>query len=63
MQPVSSKVLDRKWKDKDHEIHKKRLKDIKSQVDLAPPSTFYMQRSKAKKEQILEGKVTTCLSL
>ena len=29
---VSSKLLDRKWKSKDQEIHKKRLRDIKSAV-------------------------------
>jgi hypothetical protein len=29
---VSSKLLDRKWKSKEQEIHKRRLREVKSQV-------------------------------
>lgn len=29
---VSSKLLDKKWKSKDQEIHKKRLRDVRSAV-------------------------------
>lgn len=29
---VSSKLLDKKWKSKDQEIHKKRLREVKSAV-------------------------------
>lgn len=29
---VGSKLLDKKWKNKDHELHKKKLREVKSSV-------------------------------
>jgi hypothetical protein len=54
--PASSKLLQKKWRAKDYDSHVQRLKQIKSNIDLNPPTQYGHIRSKAKKDQILEGK-------
>ena len=56
--PVSSKILQKKWRMIDYETHQKRLKQVKSSVDIAAPKTLTLQhlQSKAKKDQLKEGK-------
>ena len=46
--PASSKLLQKKWVAKDYESHIKRLKEIKSTIDLNPPKLQSHLRSKAK---------------
>eukprot|EP00347_Sterkiella_histriomuscorum_P016722 403352103 len=52
--PASSKLLQKKWRDKDYVDHLARLNQIRPALQLAPPTQFTHLRSKAKKEQQLE---------
>eukprot|EP00347_Sterkiella_histriomuscorum_P006613 403352100 len=54
--PASSKLLQKKWRDKDYVDHLARLNQIRPALQLAPPTQFTHLRSKAKKEQQLEDK-------
>ena len=45
-QPVANKLLDRQWKDKEREIHLKKLREIKSTVNTKKPSEFAHLKSK-----------------
>ena len=38
--PVSSKLLTKKWIRQDHEIHLKRLREIKPIISLASPTQY-----------------------
>ena len=55
---VSSKLLDRKWREQEQVIHRRKLRDVKSAIPTqqrkpyAPTPTM----RNAKKEQILERK-------
>lgn len=54
---VSSKLLDKKWKSRDQEIHKQRLRSVKSQMrsmQSAPFIPVCMLRNQ-KKEEINES--------
>lgn len=56
---VGCKILDKKWKAKDHEIHKRRLKEIKSSVDSKKPQTIRATSQRnLKREAMLERKFT-----
>jgi hypothetical protein len=48
--PAGSKLLSRKWAEKEHSIHKQKLKKIKSAMEIKEPATFAHLSSKAKKE-------------
>lgn len=48
--PVGNRILNKKWQDKQDEIHTKKLREVKSSLDLKQPSHFNHLRSKAKKE-------------
>lgn len=55
---VSSKLLDKKWKSRDQEIHKERLRKVKSQMrslQTAPYVPPCMLRN-VKKEELNESK-------
>jgi hypothetical protein len=54
---VGNKVLHKKWSDKERQIHKDKLKSIKPSVEIGQPANFRHLKSKAKKNQMLEGKV------
>jgi hypothetical protein len=57
---VSSKLLDRKWKSRDQEIHKERLRKVKSQMRTMQSAPFVpntMIRN-TKKEELNESKYT-----
>lgn len=55
--PASSKLLQKKWRALDYEGHLARLNQIRPALQVAPPTEFNHLKSKAKKEQILEGKL------
>lgn len=38
--PIANKILSKKWHDKDHEIHEKKLKEMRSTVDINPPNKY-----------------------
>jgi hypothetical protein len=51
---TGSKLLNRKWVEKDKEIHKQKLKTVKSSIDIRSPQFFSHLRTKPKKGQMLE---------
>ena len=55
---VSSKLLDRKWKKQNQDIHRQRLKEVKSQVRnfQTAPLVYPHQVKNFKKEAMLESK-------
>ena len=55
-QPKASKLLSAKWQEKDHQIHLKKLKDIKSALNVKRPASYNHLKTKPKKNQMLEGK-------
>jgi hypothetical protein len=57
---VGSKLLQKKWEQKEREMHLSKLKDAKPSVDVREPTQFRHIKKKLKKNQILEGK--QCLS-
>ena len=62
---VSSKLLDRKWKSRDQQIHKERLRSVKSSIrtlQTAPMVPTCMMRN-FKKEEMNESKWQTRVSL
>ena len=54
---VSSKLLQKKWISKDYEQHQQRLKEIKPFLEIRQPEQFTHLKVKAKKDQMLEGKL------
>lgn len=57
---VSSKLLDRKWKSRDQQIHKQKLREVKSAVRPLQDAPFGMVNpiNNKKKEQMLERRYT-----
>ena len=47
--PVGNKLLSQKWRDKEREIHKNKLKEIKATVEIREPSQFRHLKKKLKK--------------
>ena len=60
-QPKASKLLSAKWQEKEHQIHLKKLKDIKPAIKVSAPTQFSHLKSKPKKNQMLEGKSHSAL--
>jgi len=56
--PVGSKLLNRKWEEKEREIHIRKLKEIKAQVAIREPTKFKHLKKKLKRTQMLEGNGT-----
>ena len=54
----SSKLLDRKWREKDHMIHRKKLREVQSAIrtQQAKPFVPIMAARNAKKDAMLESK-------
>ncbi len=54
---VSSKLLDRKWKSRDQEIHKQRLREVKSAVRTLQSTPYHPNpvARNQKKEAMLES--------
>lgn len=53
--PAPNKYLSKKWRQQDHELHMKKLKEMKPSLNLNPPAPLTHLKSKAKKDQQLEG--------
>ena len=55
---VSSKLLDRKWREKDQMIHKRKLREVQSAIrtQQAKPFAPQMGIRNAKKDAMLESK-------
>lgn len=54
--PVGNKLLSKKWSEKEREIHKSKLREIKATVEIREPAKFKHLKKKLKKTQMLEGK-------
>ena len=52
--PVSNKLLSKKWANKEQEIHKSKLREIKATVEIKEPMQFRHLKKKLKKTQMLE---------
>ena len=48
--PCSNKLLQKRWNEKNLELHKSRLANIKPSIDRRAPSTFSHLKNRAKKE-------------
>ena len=61
---VSSKLLDRKWRERDQLIHKKKLREVQSAIrtQQAKPYVPLMAARNAKKDAMLESKCFEDLS-
>ena len=55
--PTSSKILMKRWNERNQEIHRKKLADIRPLIDSHQPTRFKHIKKSAKKEQILEGQL------
>jgi hypothetical protein len=56
-QAAPSKILQRKWQDRDFQIHKEKLKNASAAIkSTIPPADHSHLRTKPKKTQMLEGK-------
>ena len=55
---VSSKILDRKWREQEQQLHKKKLRDVKSAIRPLQEKPFapQAQMRNAKKDAMLERK-------
>ena len=55
--PTSNKLLQRRWADKERDIHLTKLKEIRATVEIREPSQHRHLKKKLKKTQMLEGKL------
>lgn len=54
---VASKILDKKWKQKEHDIHKQRLRAIKGSLDMRQrPQSMRAGTRNAKRDAMVESK-------
>jgi hypothetical protein len=56
--PVSSKILSKRWEENNQRIHAEKLKNIQGRVNTGSPAKFSHLRFKAKRDQILEDRLT-----
>ncbi|CDW81952.1 UNKNOWN [Stylonychia lemnae] len=56
--PTSNKLLQKKWADKEREIHLSKLREIKPTVEIREPSQYKHLKKKLKKTQMLEDRYT-----
>lgn len=56
--PTGSKLLAKKWQEKERQIHRDRLRNVKPTIDFKKPTKFKHLKSRAKKEQMLEDRYT-----
>ncbi|CDW90702.1 UNKNOWN [Stylonychia lemnae] len=61
--PASSKLLQKKWRQKDYEGHLARLQQVRPGLELNAPGQFNHLKTKAKKEQILEVQQPTHINM
>lgn len=56
--PVPSKILNKKWEEKEQDSHQSRLKQIKKTMHIEEPRQFKYLYTRPKRTQKLEGKFT-----
>jgi alcohol dehydrogenase YqhD (iron-dependent ADH family) len=54
--PEGNKILSRRWREKDREIHQSKLSQMKPTVEIREPASFAHLQKKLKKNQMQEGK-------
>jgi hypothetical protein len=54
--PTSNKILQKRWQQNEFNIHKRKLKEVKSCIDFKRPNTFGRLKSQAKREKLMERK-------
>lgn len=55
-QPTLSKLLNKKWTEKQQEIHARRLREMKPTHAISEPKLYSHLVTKPKRTQMLEGK-------
>jgi len=53
-QPKASKILSKKWRDRDHAIHMEKLRNMRPEVRIAEPRTHVHLQTKPKQAQLIE---------
>jgi 16S rRNA G966 N2-methylase RsmD len=53
--PAPSKILQKKWEEKNRAIHCRKLREMRPTVDANSPAAFDHLKHKAKREQLMEG--------
>ncbi len=54
--PVGSKLLQRKWDQRERDMHQQKLKEARPSIDVREPTQFRHIKKKLKKNQMMEGK-------
>jgi E3 ubiquitin-protein ligase TRIP12 len=57
-QPVSNKILFKKWEENNKRIHQEKLKNMQARVNSGKPAQFFHLKFKAKRDQMLEDRFT-----
>lgn len=52
---MGNKYLTKKWEEEKLSKSRKKLKNVKSQVDLSSPNSYYITKKNSKRDQIVEG--------
>ncbi len=60
--PILNKIVSKKWKEYENDVHKKKLHDIKNRIrpriDSSPPPSFKHLADRKKQEQLMEERFT-----
>ena len=56
--PSTSKLLQKKWAEKDKKIHQRKLKEVRSCITLAPPAEQKHLISRPKQDQLKEERLS-----
>jgi len=56
--PEGNKLLSRRWREKEREIHQHKLSSMKATVEIREPATFSHLQKKLKKSQMQEERYT-----
>lgn len=54
-QPTANKLLNKKWNEKQHEIHQRKLREMKPTYNITAPTEYKHLQTKPKRVQLLEG--------
>lgn len=57
-QPVQNKILQRKWNQQEHDIHKEKIRNVKSSLERSRDRRWSVPNRNPKKEAILETRNT-----
>jgi len=48
--PASNRALERKWHEREYDIHLRKLQGMKGTLDINPPASFQQPKRKAKRD-------------